>query len=455
MTELYPFQAEDLPFFVENPRSVLWYQPRLGKTVVTCKTLVQALPKETLIVAPKNALFVWRDHIQRIFQEGRPEAYVQVIIVRGDAITRQFLWQSPRAEGYTCVFYIVTWNAYIRDFDLINEFRHPDAVINDEYHKFLKNRKNQGFELMEVTASKSWRYHALSGTPAGKGKPQQFWPVLHICDSSEFKSYWPFVEEYADLTKDLMGHYVIAGVKNGEVFRSMLHQHGRIRLRKQCAPWMPEVQRSLLSFEMTPLQEDLYNSLVGKQFYWVNEEEGQLVVAATSMEKILRARQALVCPQVLGVNDPGGAIVQLADTLEDSDDEMGKHTVIFTPFTQALPYFARYLGSRGFDNVGILQGGMEPEDLHARIDTFQSGKGIILCSTKYAQAFSLAGPEACYHIGYEWDPDDNTQAEDRLVPQQGENPILSQYFTANSTIDDLLCEAVTIKQRNINVMLGS
>lgn len=465
MTKKYkldPFQEEDLQFFIDNPKSALWYEPRLGKTVVSSRVLTETKPKTTLIVCPSNALFVWKDHLEEIFQEESPDTPIYVHIVRGDASDRRDIWINVvhdwKVEG--CHFYIVVWNSFIRDAEYMTDNQaYFSAVIADEYHKFLKKRSNVGFEKIKPFVVGANRFHPLSGTPAGKGQPQQFWPVLHLMDNNPlFRSYWKFVDAHAFQGTDMMGHKKILGVKDGPSFLAMLNQNGRVRLRKDCAPFMPEIRRSLLRTEMTDRQRQMYAALDLDSYFWAKDDEAQqkLVVGATSMEKMLRMRQLLVCPEMLdrgaGV---GGAFESLTTTLLETDDDMGKHTVIFTPFVPALEVFKEYLNKEGFSNVWILQGGLEPSELKYRIEAFKASRGIILCSTKYAQAFNLAGPQACYHVGYEWDPDDNKQAEDRIIPRQGENPLMSWYYTYYSTVDQRLCEAVSIKQQGINMMLGA
>lgn len=459
--ELRPFQKEDIPFFTSNQKSCVWYEPRLGKTVVTSWVLAQTMPKTVLIVCPKNALFVWRDHLQAITAQLQPDKLVKVSLVRGDAIDRKMIWDDyfinktpPRPVMQV---FVITWSALLRDFAYILSQRFVfEAVIGDEYQRVLKSRRNQTMEMMTDIVDNAFRFHPLSGTPAGRGKPQQFWPVLRLCSSRKFGSYWKFVEDHCDVGIDGMGHQHIIGVKRPDSFRlEVLDPWGRVRLRKEVAPQMPEVQRSLLHIDMTPQQAHAYEAIRGDRYFWARDEDGKLVVAATTMEEILRARQILACPAILDNSlGVGAAMHHILDLLEDSETEMDRHMVIFCPFTQALPHFEKFLKENGFNNVWTLKGGIEPEELHNKIDKFARTKGIILCSTMYAQAFSLAGPEQCFHIGYSWDPDDNKQAEDRLIPQEGKNPIISQYFSLNTTIDESLAEAVTIKQQGIDIMLG-
>lgn len=452
---LRPFQEEDVAFFLSHPRSGIWYEPRLGKTVVGTTILAKTLPKSVLIVCPKNALYVWRDHITEWFKHWAPAAQVKTTIINTKYTSpakRQALWLTPRDADVNV--FIVTYGSLLNDYVWLETRKLSfEAQIYDEYHKYFKSRKTKSFHMASVLTRNAKRVHPLSGTPTTKG-PQEFWPVLNICNRHYFSSYWKFVNAFCVTVKNQWGGLEIISPRNLDEFHRTLERFGRVRLRKDVAPQMPKIQRSLLHIEMTDEQRRLYQQLQEDDFIWTAGDK--LVVAASSMERILRLRQLLVCPAILDpTTGSGGAIEDLTDHLKEAPTDDERHVVIFTPFRPALDYFERHLRREGFENVWQLYGGLEPEDLHSRIKAFQASKGIILCTIKYAQAFSLCPAQTAYFIGYEWDPNDNKQAEDRLIPQSGHQPILAYYYSYQSSIDDMTAYTVNIRQETISVTLKS
>lgn len=460
---LRDFQAEDLPWFLANRRSLNLYEPRLGKTVVT--TLVGILDPRcniVLIACPKNAMSVWKSHIERLYKEFKPETTVEVRLVKGKNNTakeqRHKLWLKPRTAEVT--FYIVTFAALLRDFELLTlpSTRKSglifNMVIGDEVHLQLRNRKNKMVQVFKTfVADPTVRFHALSGTMASKGGPSDFWAVLNLIDQRAFSSYWKFVYMFHEIHDGTWGKEII-GLKNIELFhKAVLEKYSRRRFRAVCAPHMPKVTRELLHVEMNAEQQQLYNQMETDNFVITSNDN--MIVASTSLENLLRKSQILTCPAMLGGKTVGAAMEDLIDRLSDADSGEDTHVVIFSRFRKALPYFEKALRDAGFNNVWQLYGGLEPEVLDKRTELFRKTKGIILCSIKYAQAFSLVPAITSYVIGYEWDPNDNKQAEDRLVPQQGTDPIMSYYYSYDGTSDAEMAYAVTVKNKRITVTTGS
>lgn len=135
----------------------------------------------------------------------------------------------------------------------------------------------------------------------------------------------------------------------------------------------------------------------------------------------------------------------LIDKLTESDDPDDQHTVIFTPFKGAIPHFEKALREAGFPHIEKLHGGVDPDELDLRRKRFQFHKGIMLCTILYATAFSLEPATTCYFMDREYNGDDNAQAEDRLLPQEGVNPILSNYYTYEDTQDEGIFDWINAK----------
>lgn len=447
---LRPFQDEDVDWFYQHKRSLILYEPRLGKTVVSSAVMTRDVPRYGLITCPKNALFVWKEHLTKWFQQEHPDVELRIHIVRGTKGERELLWGSGRNQPYAkrVDFFICTYAVLFHDFEFLNAGKfHYQAVIGDEYHRMIKRHTGKIYKQLQVIAKDANRIHLLSGTPISRGR-QDYFGALHLMDPKYFSSYWGFVQAYCVVEKGPWGGNVICGPRNSEQFKLTLLRFARVRLRADVGGQMPKVVRELLPCEMSNPQRHAYEQMAKDDF--IETEDGGLVVAATSMENMLRRRQLLCCPAIL---DPalgeGGAMQDLIERLHDADTDEEKHCVIFTPFVQAIPHFRKALEEAGF-NVFELKGGIEPEELERNREGFARTKGVLICSIGYAQAFSLETAHICYFIGYSWDPNDNKQAEDRLVAQIGEYNIQAWYYSYYSTTDEALAERVTIKQEAIN-----
>lgn len=439
------------------------YEPRMGKTVVTTKVMAQdPRTRVVLIACSKNAMNTWRDHIEGMFPQYTDRSF-DVRFVKGKntstaAAARRAIWMFPRRAEITV--YICTFSALERDSSwlLSSATRKTglifDTVVGDEVHIRMRNRKNKTVSMMK---SFSWpkdchRIHLLSGTMAGKWGPADFFACLNILAPTRFTSYWKFVHEHMEVDNNGFGMELI-GIKDVKRWLTVLDQWSRRRFRKIDAPYIPAVQRALVQVDLTPRQRQLYDQLVAEDFAYSGEN---VIVAQNTLEKGLRLRQLMACPAML---DPqlgvGGALESLIERLTDEDaTEEDRHTVIFTEFAKALPFFKGALEKAGF-SVHVLQGGIDPDDLRRIVDDYRRTKGIMLCTIKYAQAFSLEPAKESHSIGYSWDPNENKQAEDRLVPQQGINPILANYYCYRDTYDVQVAHTVNVKNKLVSMTVGS
>lgn len=460
------YQEDDVPWFISHPRSLILYDPRMGKTVVTVRAVgADSRTRIVLIACSKNAMGVWRDHIEgmwdQIDQFGRS---CEVRLVKGKnpakaKAERDKIWMAPRKADVT--FFIVTFAALERDVVLLtsNATRKSglifDTFIGDEVHLRMKNRKNKTVSVVKsLTYPKDChRVHLLSGTLAGKGGPLDFWACLNVLAPGLFTSYWKFAYRYMEVVDGTFGKEIIS-IRDLPGWHSLLDSWSRRRFRAIDAPGMPAVQRSLRRVDPDAGQRRLYDQFVEQDFVWSGDN---LIIAQNSLEWSLRVRQLLTCPAML---DPalgvGAAMNDLIERLTDDDaTDDDRHTVIFTEFAKAVPFFKHALENAGFKHVFVLKGGMEPEDLADTIAAFRRTRGIVICTIKYAQAFSLEPAKESHAIGYSWDPADNKQAEDRLVPQAGVNPILANYYCYRDTYDEAVAYVVNVKNRLVTMTMGN
>jgi SNF2 family DNA or RNA helicase len=197
-------------------------------------------------------------------------------------------------------------------------------------------------------------------------------------------------------------------------------------------------------------QKLLYKDLSKEMMHYV-EQDDNLVVAQNEFVLATRLRQALVCPAILSPSLGVGAAIK--DFVESNEPEDGPY-VIFTPFTSAFSHFNAFLCGKGF-RVQTLQGAIGSEERDSRISVWRRERSVCICSVLYAQAFSLEPATRCYFIGYDWDPDNNRQAEKRLHRLSTHLPITAYYYTFRSTFDERLCAIVNIKQINVNTTIPS
>lgn len=138
-------------------------------------------------------------------------------------------------------------------------------------------------------------------------------------------------------------------------------------------------------------------------------------------------------------------MTDLVDNLKHNDWD--SHCVIFTPFTEAIPHYRDYLAASGFHNTVAIQGGLTPDELQERIERFRATRGIAITSILYATAFSLEPSSYGYFIGYDYDPENNDQAEDRLVRMTTDYLVNIYYYRHEGTYEEAQLENLVFKRQ--------
>jgi len=286
----------------------------------------------------------------------------------------------------------------------------------------------------------------MTGTPGHQ--PKHFWTMLHCINPKYFRSYWKFIFAFHECIDGFFGKEIL-GPRNLDEWHKVLgHYFSVVKEDDEgIAEQRPPLTRVLLPITMDADQAKLYDDLVKEMMHFV-EPDDKLVYAQNEFVLATRLRQALICPRMLSPSlGVGAAIKDFAQTAEPEE-----HSVIFTPFTDAFEPFSTYLGGTGFQ-VQTLSGGIGSEERDARIRLWRRERGVCICSILYAQAFSLEPATKCFFIGYDWDPDNNRQAEKRLHRLSTQNPVWVGYYTSRSTFDERLANIVNIKQKNVNLTI--
>jgi len=447
--ELKPFQVPGYKKLVSQLRHLLLYKMGLGKTVVCTKAMYDVGAKCVLILCPKNAIRVWEDHICEWFEgldaASGKDTWFAIHRWRGKYNQTEKRRAKFRVHTPECVnVYITTFAAFISDIDVMSTHKY-DLIIIDEA-KRIRGRDGKAFNLLKPLAKRCKWLWQLTGTP---GKlPGDFFTMFHLLDPKYFSSYWKFVQAFCYTQKNEWGQFEVLGLKNKDAWYQLLDNKATILTKADVGH--QETVRQVLHVDMDPDQERIYREVEEDMFSISND---QVIIAQTHMTKVLRYRQLLCCPKILDPNlGIGSAFEDYVETIKNDTDP---HTVVFTPFTAAIPFFVQHLNAHKFNNVFVLSGGLNPDELHRRISEWRRTKGQIICSILYATAFSLEPATECFFIGYEWDPEDNAQAEDRLNRLTTKEQVNAYYYAYNNTYTSEHLQILTTKQRQIQLTTGT
>lgn len=392
--KLRPYQRVDVEFLAWLKRGGVFNQQRTGKTPTILKVLEKIEVNNSIIIVPASLQLNWQKEI-------REWLGVDPILYKGTPKKRREL----PLEGIV----VVSYDTFRADRERLIEAKW-ECVILDEGHR-LRNRKTQQTEALFQLAKKDIPYrYVLTGTPTVKGG-DDIYGILHFLFPKRFTSYWKFAERYFIITE---GYGKEVGEYNPRTVQELKDTIAVVstqRKREDVMRWLPAKQYSYPPLEMSPKQRKAYEQM--EQQFFMELDEGEIVSTWSVISQMLRLRQICIDPSTLGADIPSVKTDFLLDFVEDG----GTPLVVMSWFTSYLKTLQPILEKKGW-KVGMLHGEMTAEQKHKAVQDFQGGlTDIILCNTQAAGVgFTLDRADTILFMDRMWNPADNEQAEDRIVP---------------------------------------
>ncbi|HOP53924.1 MAG TPA: SNF2-related protein [Bacillota bacterium] len=440
--ELRPYQLEGIKVLTSSGRHLLADTMGLGKTVTVLKSIDELDAYPALIVATKNALGVWESEISKWLGK-------QVVIYSGPPHQRVKAWEDFVTHR---IPFVITNYAFVEEITR-RKLQWPTIVADEIHLAGLLNRKTVTFKRFKQLKS---RYLFLvTGSPIRRN-PADLWASFHLLDPKRFNSYWQYVNKYCVTIKTPFGTEIESRPKDVKEFRQMAHQYMLRRTKEQVAADLPPKIRSAIPLEMTAKQRKLYTQLAEEL---IAESDGEFIIASNQLSAITKLRQLLVSPLLLNVNDKGAALEALPELVESEFSE-GNSIAIFTPYRAAVNLIADELSKLPKDIrpdfIGKILGTLsysEIADAARRFQAAKTYKKVMVCTIKSSTSFTIHDASAAYFVGYEWDFNQNEQAEDRLHRIGQKKTVRCYYIMHKDSLDDRVMEVISTKKAGANIML--
>jgi len=229
------------------------------------------------------------------------------------------------------------------------------------------------------------------------------------------------------------------------------------RLKTEVLKDLPGKQRVTVPIQMTRKQAKAHQEII-EELYYYDKEEDTLIAAPNQMTAILRARQLLVSPRLVGIDEDGAALNYLKEVGADLIFA-NQPFVIFTPFRQALPIVVEIL--QEIDpavSIHLIHGGMTPAAFANSWQSFEkpeNKKKVMVCVIKSGASFHATEAAECFFLGYEWDFNFNVQSEDRLCRLGQEEFVTCNYLLHKDTVDEDVKNKLNEKQGAADWIIGS
>jgi hypothetical protein len=395
-----PFQVEDADFLARNGSCVLGHKTGLGKTVIAMLAWSKwGDADKGLILGTLGSMATWGKLLPKW-------AGVQPKFMQGSGPWWDEFFRAKKGV------YMSTYMSFLYAMrDVPSGKFHTDVLINDELHRVMRTR-NKIWAAQKRLAFE--HYTGMSATWASRG-PQDCFPVLNLVNRQTFPSYWRYVETWCHVIDTQWGKE-ITGVRNVENLRKLMaSRYYRSRTWKEVGnQFRPEgnMDPVIRRAEYVPMSKQQHKLIDQLRYEMVAELGPNRIVTPNSVVQLTRMLQLAISPRILLPDAEFGAIVDWV-VEKVSDDP---HTVIFCPFREGLDVIREALLKDGYPahKIFIFRGGMKPDDINATVDLWKKTQGVALGTIAFAQSFDLDTTETAYMVGFDWDPNNNIQAEGRL-----------------------------------------
>lgn len=410
-----------------------------GKTRTAIELANQIKPTlPVLVIAPRTALAQWRAQILQWSDTNLD----QIAIAHGDISARRLIWKHAKERRSPYRYILTTYGTVINDVETLAKIPWH-MLVTDESHR-MRNRTTKAFKAVKAL---HYQYGLFISGSIFRSQVLDIWTLLHLSDKQRFGSYWKFASRYVYVFEGEWGKE-FGGPKNIKEFGRLLRERTAYVRSDELQGMLPELNRQRLVVDLNPKQQDLYDRIWEDLILEVGE--GELILSQNEMVRIIRARQATVCPALLDKRLGVGAGMEAIVEHGESDP----HYIIYTAFPSAIPHFEKYLRSKGYKNIYTIRGGMNINEQEEVTRDFQRNRGILLCSITVAESWEVLTCNTAYIIGYDWSPDINEQAEDRIRRVSSTHSFVNVYYIcARNTYDEEGLSALNRKASNVKLSL--
>lgn len=429
---LREYQRRDIEFMVGNRRVLNANEPGLGKTLESLLAIKELDGLRALIVCPKMAMGVWREEAEKwcgwssIIYTGKPE--------KRKEIRREF-------DSSNAVLLIVNY-ALLEEVKLWRP-KWKTIVVDEAHLGGLLNRKSEKFKIMKKMHSIN--LFILTGTPVRRG-PQDLWTLLHLLDKPNFGSFWRYVGEHCHVVDNGRFKEILGRPQNVKEFKKMLSQYMVRNLKEKVLEELPDKQRQPLIIELEDNSLRIYGELLEQM---IADLGADLLVTSNAMTRDMRLRQLLVCPRLLGIDEDGPALETLSKELIPLEFDAHRSVVVATPFRQAVPHIRRAIEDA---NPGVhieeIHGKIKENasDVALRFQKHPSKKKVLIYTIKSGASWTAHAASTGFMLGYEWDPNECLQAEDRIHRIGQKHAVHWYYLLHENTIDELVLDVLRKKR---------
>lgn len=497
--DLRPYQRVDVATLVYG-LSIDGLEMGLGKTVECCATVDIWTQKDPtllkgLIVAPTNALHIWKQHILGVPDnpDKRPWTHFDKadIIVADESSSQDkalmiFLGQRP--EVGRCVT-IIPWSTLQNDscLELLSNFEYDWAII-DEAHRGRNPRAKQSRAFQQLKVKKNpnnpfFSYKLETSGTSIVNYGEDLFPLVHWVQPTQYDDLEAFKEDFVyKPTEEIERWRRKKDVKKEKI--DALHQElDYILIQRRLQDVMKEIPKANTEWVYLPLnkkQRTLYEQMRDEFLIFLdNEDEQEQVDAMTAIARLMRLKQLAISPATIELlkhkpkditeyelrNDDSSKLDWVLDFIDDT--EPTDKIVIFSQFTSALNILENrilrsdlyrkthyaYCVLTGTSKRICFQEFDSAEDLERQFQENPDVKVWLGSLKASGEALTLTASHICICLDQWWNGATMDQAVGRLIRFGQKYPVQIYNLVAENTVEQGIIEKVLSRRDLFNKMI--
>lgn len=431
---LRPYQRVDVAYLKELCAAGIFNEQRTGKTPTTLVLCKELGIEKAMFVVPATLRNNWAKEI-------RTWVGVEPTIIVGDKRKREQIFRS-----YDTGYLVISYETLRTDIDWWENICF-DVVVADEAHRLRNHKTSQSQALHKLKAG---RKYALTGTPTIRSGTDIF-GILSWLRPDTYTTYWGFVKRYFHVHKGIFGMEI--GDYREEHKQELQELIGMLsvqRKRQEVMAWLPPKQYQTIEVEMEEEQRKHYDEML--HMFFTRTEDGQLLDAPTVLAQLTRLRQLCLDPHLVGLPASSAKTQTILEWLQDNPQPV----VIMSSFTSYLEILHFHL-QKTVRKVGMITGKQTDGEKTAAELAFQNGElDVLLCNTISAgTGLTLDRADTIIFTDRPWNPADQAQAEDRIVPTSEErnHSINIIFMTVKDSVDQRI-DAILDKKKSLTEVIN-
>jgi SNF2 family DNA or RNA helicase len=411
---------------------------------------VKAPKLRMLVMAPKSAIFQWRDSVDKFNVGLEPQ------VVGYDSRSGKMHSRFHRYDVYEkseADVLLLSYHQMARDIDVILEHIENFVVVFDEVQTIKSAQQKLLYPTAKKLSQKAHYVWGASATPI-MNRLDELYAIMDVINPGMFGSFDHFKRTYYQLalTSDAgVIHYEFVGYQNLPQLMLFMRPFYIKRDKAAIEVHLPEIVSKICLVDMEATQAHTYSQIVDKYFPGNAEFKARKLTKLASLTYCQMASDAPSTLDLLGGSSKGDELIRLLR--EEFFDEK---IIVYARFERTVTYLSDRLTELGIVHRRITGKENPLERNQAKLD-FNNlpDVNVILINDAGGEAIDLqaAGVMVMYDLPWSWG---RLQQVIGRARRRGSthSHLLVVLLMNRGTIDEHTFEVLQVKERLVSSTFG-